>query len=224
MKNKIYVWDLPTRLFHWLLVALVVFQFISGNIGGNIMAFHVLSGCVILTLLLFRVAWGFVGSTQSRFATFVRGPGVIAAYLRGESHYLGHNPLGGLSVVAMLMLLLGIATTGLFANDDIMTEGPLMGYISKHLSDSLTTYHKWGTKLLMALVALHLGAIAFYTRVKKESLVLPMITGYKTLPGKEADTPERITPTWLALIILLVAAGLVVAVIVTAPPSPIAEY
>lgn len=224
MGNKIYVWDLPVRVFHWLLVGLVAFQFASGNIGGNLLAYHVLSGYAILSLLVFRIIWGAVGSSHARFGDFIHGPQAIAAYWRGEFSYLGHNPLGGLNVLAMILILLGIAGLGLFSNDDIMTEGPLIGYISKHLSDSLTTYHKWGAKLLLGLVALHVGAIVYYAKVKRESLVLPMITGYKSISGKGGEGPARVVSSWLALMIFLFAAGLVAVLVLTAPQLSMTEY
>jgi cytochrome b len=125
----IMVWDFPTRLFHWLLVIFVIISFVTGNIGGNAMQYHEWSGFTILTLLLFRLVWGFVGSRESRFMTFIRGPSAVVRYattlLRSDStRHIGHNPLGGWSIIAMLFALLLQAGTGLFANDDIVTEGP----------------------------------------------------------------------------------------------------
>ena len=126
----IAVWDLPSRLFHGLLVILVAVSFTTGTIGGNAMQYHEWSGFAILVLLVFRITWGFVGSRTSRFSDFVKGPAAVWRYanalVRGHSEcYLGHNPLGGWSVLAMLLALLVQAATGLFANDDIITAGPL---------------------------------------------------------------------------------------------------
>jgi len=182
--SRILVWDLPTRVFHWLLVVLVVLAFVTAEIGGTAMPYHMWNGGAILVLVLFRVLWGFGGGTQSRFATFVRGPRKVVAYARslfGKEHapYLGHNPLGAWSIVAILTALAIQVGTGLFANDDILTEGPLFQWVSKGTSDWLTRIHLINQGILIGLVALHIGAIAFYLVVKRENLILPMITGRK---------------------------------------------
>jgi cytochrome b len=129
--RRVFVWDSPTRLFHWLLVISVIISFVTGNIGGNAMQYHEWGGFAILALLLFRLVWGLVGSRKSRFVTFVYGPSAVISYARAlhrrnSAHYLGHNPLGGWSIIALLFTLLVQAVTGLFANDDILTEGPLL--------------------------------------------------------------------------------------------------
>ena len=139
------VWDLPTRLFHWLLAVLVVMSFVTAGIGGNAMRYHEWCGEAILALLMFRVAWGFIGSSPSRFRTFLAGPATVFRYVltlfrREADHHLSHNPLGGWSVMAMLLVLLIQAGTGLFANDDIATEGPLYKWVSKAASDRLTVH------------------------------------------------------------------------------------
>jgi cytochrome b len=127
---RVVVWDLPTRLFHWLLTIFVIISFVTGNIGGNAMQYHEWSGFVILVLLVFRLVWGFLGGRQSRFSAFVRGPAAVLRYatalIKGNSPpVLGHNPLGGWSILAMMLALFVQVGTGLFANDDILTEGPL---------------------------------------------------------------------------------------------------
>ncbi|GAB6054370.1 cytochrome b/b6 domain-containing protein [Magnetospira thiophila] len=204
----IRVWDLPTRLFHWALVGLVgvcIYSGLSGNV--KLMSYHMLSGQAILVLVLFRVLWGLVGSPRSRFSDFVRGPKAILQYLRDrQSPTPGHNPLGAGSVLAMLATLLVQAGTGLFANDDIFTEGPLAARVSKELSDSLTGIHHLSSNLLMALIGLHLLAIIVY-RLKGENLILPMITGRRKPRGSWRDRPYA--PGWLALIVLGLAAGAV---------------
>ena len=182
---RILVWDLPTRVFHWLLVILVTVSFVTGTVGGTAMGYHEWSGVAILVLVLFRVLWGFWGGTASRFAAFVKGPRTVFAYARrlvGKGHppYLGHNPMGAWSILAMLAVLAVQAGTGLFANDDILTEGPLFHLVGKDTSDWLTRIHLINQDILIGLVALHLGAIFFYWAVKRENLILPMITGRKT--------------------------------------------
>jgi cytochrome b len=212
--NKILVWDLPLRLFHWLLVTLVVVSVVSVNIGGNAMQIHLLSGYAVLSLLLFRILWGLLGSTHSRFASFVRSPAsaftYLRALLRGEaSQHLGHNPAGAWSVVLMLAILLIQAGSGLFANDDIATEGPLAKLISKELSDRITGVHHLNSKLLYVLIALHLSAVAFYVLGKHENLVRPMITGFKSVASANGGGAQHPVRTWLAAVLLAVCAGAV---------------
>src|SRR5512133_1723758 len=156
--NRILVWDLPLRLFHWLLVLLVVVSVVSAKIGGNAMQIHLLSGYAILSLVLFRILWGFLGGAHARFASFVRGPAAVIAYLRAlprhqAGQHLGHNPAGAWSVIVMLIVLLAQAGTGLFSNDDIATEGPLAKLVSKALSDRITGAHHLNVKLLHAPAA-----------------------------------------------------------------------
>lgn len=176
--DRAYVWDLPTRLFHWLLVAGVIAAFVTAKIGGSLMPWHGRIGLAILGLLAFRIVWGLIGSTYARFATFVRGPATIRAYLRGEWHGLGHNPLGALSVLGLLGVLLLQATTGLFANDDIAFTGYLASLVDSELSTRITGIHQLFEKGLLLLVTLHVGAIVFYARVKKPNLVKPMLSGW----------------------------------------------
>jgi cytochrome b len=190
----IRVWDLPTRLFHWLLVGFVALSFVSGRTGGNAMRYHLWSGEVILGLILFRLVWGLVGGRHARFVDFVRGPAATARYAqafwrRQAPRHLGHNPLGGWSILAMLACLLFQAVTGMFANDDILTEGPLMPWVGKATSDLLTRLHLANQRLLVALVALHLAAIAFYF-LRGENLVQAMITGQKVWHGPAAAPEE----------------------------------
>lgn len=205
----ITVWDFPTRLFHWLLVILIVISFVTGNIGGNAMQYHKWSGFTILVLILFRLIWGFVGSRESRFATFVRAPSAVVghakALLRRDSpRHLGHNPLGGWSIMAMLLALLVQAVTGLFANDDIATQGPLYDWVSKATSDGLTRIHRLNQEVILALVSIHILAVLFYFFYKRENLVMPMITGVKQWSGPEPEAPAG--RTWLAAAITALAA------------------
>ena len=207
--QNINVWDLPTRLFHWTLVALMIAQWLTAESSGA-MDWHARGGYAVLALVLFRLIWGFAGSDTARFSHFVRGPGAALAYVqalqRGETpHYLGHNPLGAWSIVAMLILLLIQAGTGLFANDDIMTEGPLYAWVSKGTSDWLTTIHKLNFNLLLLVIAVHISAVLFYLLVKRENLVHPMLSGYKRLPSELADQTPRIVSPWRGLAALAVA-------------------
>ncbi|MCX8086897.1 MAG: cytochrome b/b6 domain-containing protein [Rhodocyclaceae bacterium] len=176
--DQAYVWDLPTRLFHWLLVVCVIAAFVTAKLGGGFMVWHGRLGLAILGLLVFRLVWGLNGSTYARFANFVRGPRAIRAYLQGDWRGQGHNPLGALSVLALLGTLSLQAATGLFANDDIAFSGYLAPLVADDCSNDLTGLHHLLEKLLMLLIVLHLGAIVFYARVKKLNLVKPMLTGW----------------------------------------------
>jgi cytochrome b len=211
--RPILVWDLPTRLFHWLLVALVVSSFVTAKIGGNWMRYHEWSGEAILTLLLFRVVWGFIGSAPSRFSAFLAGPATVMRYAltllgRDTPHTIGHNPLGGWSVMAMLLVLFIQAGIGLFANDDIATTGPLYKWVSKAASDRLTTIHRLNQNLIIALVAVHVAAVLFHLIYKHDNLITPMITGKKHWEGDRIEDVSQ-QPAWLAALVAAVAAGAV---------------
>ena len=206
------VWDLPTRLFHWVLVLFVSFSIVSAKIGGNWIDWHMHSGYCILALVLFRIMWGFAGSHHARFVNFVRPPGAVLSYLRelrdgNRVTPAGHNPLGALSVLAVIVALLLQASTGLFANGSIASEGPLARLVSNRTSDLLTGIHKINQYVIFTLIALHLGAIAYYYFAKREDLLLPMLTGDKPGSGFVAsrdDVGMRVR----AAIILAIAAAL----------------
>ena len=203
--QEIPVWDFPTRLFHWMLVVLVAVSFTTGAVGGNAMVYHERSGFAILVILVFRIVWGFVGSRQSRFSDFVKGPAAVWGYatalFRGDQErYIGHNPMGGWSVLALMLALLIQVVTGLFANDDIITEGPLYLWVSKPVSDWLTHVHRINRFLIVALVATHISAVLFYLWGKGENLIKPMISGKKDWRGDYSLSPD--TPVWLAPAIL----------------------
>lgn len=186
--KRVKLWDLPTRLFHWLLVLTVAGSVATGEIGGNLMDWHGRCGIVVVGLVVFRLVWGIVGSTYARFSQFLPTPEAVFAYLKGEWKGLGHNPLGALSVLALLGVLALQAASGLAANDDIAFNGPLYNLVSKELSDRLTGIHKEASDLLVILIGLHVAAIVFYVRFKKDNLVKPMITGWKEdAEGKSAS-------------------------------------
>ena len=161
MSNTVRVWDLPTRIFHWALVACVIGLVTTSQIGGNAMPWHFRFGYSVLTLLLFRVVWGLVGGRWSRFASFTYAPKTILGYLRGQTrpeHAIGHNPLGAGSVFAMLGFLLVQVATGLCSDDEIAAAGPLTKFVSNATVSLATSYHKHVGKLvILALVALHIG-------------------------------------------------------------------
>lgn len=216
---RIRVWDLPTRLFHWLLAALIAALIVTGKVGGNLIDWHGRIGIAVTGLIAFRLTWGFVGSTYARFATFFPTPRRVFAYLRGQWHEPGHNPLGACSVFALLGLIAFQIATGLTGNDDIAFRGPLFELVGKGLSDKLNGLHKLSANALFALIALHIGAILYYARVRKDNLVKPMLTGWKAHAGEPARGGGA-----AALIGALLVAGIAVygasGTWLPAPPPP----
>lgn len=187
------VWDLPTRLFHWLLALAVTGVLATGFTG--FMDWHFRLGYAVLALLLFRLVWGFAGGHWSRFSNFVHGPRAVLAYLRGESrphHRIGHNPLGAISVFAMLAILALQVLSGLTADDAITYAGPLAHLVPSAVSDLATNWHATkGHWVVIALVVLHLVALLYYGAVRRQRLVGPMITGDKDLPADVPAIPSR---------------------------------
>ncbi|MDG5978158.1 cytochrome B561 [Hydrogenophaga taeniospiralis CCUG 15921] len=208
--HTVRVWDLPTRLFHWALVLCVIGQIITANVGGNWMNWHLRLGYAVLTLLLFRLVWGFVGGHWSRFSSFVYAPGTVLAYLRGQArpeHRVGHSPLGALSVFALLAILLAQVGSGLFSDDEIAFSGPLVALVSGDTVGLATTYHRSVGKLfVVALVALHLLAIGYYKLVKKERLVRPMIDGDKQVQAPMPSARDTVRTRLFALGVLVLCA------------------
>jgi cytochrome b len=217
---RIKVWDLPVRLFHWALVVLMVVSYLSGRAGGDWMKLHFWSGYAILTLLLFRIAWGFVGSTTARFSNFVKGPVAGLAYLRdlatGRPTYdAGHNPAGGAMVVVLIFAVLAQAVAGLFSADtDLGTvNGPLANLIADKWVDRVTDFHKFWVKVLLWLVGLHVLASLVYLVWKRQNLIGSMFTGHK--PHVHVVPPGQPAPVLgfasgrLALSLLVVAAAIV---------------
>ncbi|MBA4252791.1 MAG: cytochrome b [Comamonadaceae bacterium] len=210
--HRVRVWDGPTRLFHWSLTASVLALIITGNVGGLWMEWHLWLGYFVLSLLLFRLLWGFVGGRWSRFASFVYAPGSLWAYLRGRSpleHRVGHNPLGALSVFALLLVLLLQVLSGLLTDDAIFYAGPWVAWASPEWVDRASNYHdEVGKLLLIGLVALHLLALVYYKLVKREALVAAMVTGDKVLPQAQPASPDGSAQWALAAGCYAVAAGL----------------
>jgi len=208
------VWDLPTRLFHVAFALTVVAAIACAKLGSDLMTWHVRLGIVALALVVFRILWGLVGPRTARFSQFVVSPARAWRYLRHEAAahgaHAGHNPLGGWSVIAMLLIIGLQATSGLFANDEISVEGPLARFVSDATSSALTGLHKFNEKPLFAILILHVLAIAVYT-VKGQSLVRPMITGdalrSSLPPGTPGTRDDAVTRLTALLIATLAATG-----------------
>ncbi len=189
MKKIIRVWDLPIRLFHWLLVACIIGSLVSIQLFDSAVELHAFFGYCILTLLVFRVIWGFVGSRHARFTSFIPNRQSILNYLQGKSpRFLGHNPIGALSVFALLFVLSVQVVTGLFVDDEITFQGPLAKYVPSWLSSFLSEIHEGNQVIIYTLITIHVAAIWYYKKFKGENLIKPMITGDKEIdPSEEAN-------------------------------------
>lgn len=205
---RIRLWDLPLRIFHWSLVLAVAVAIVTGELGGSWMELHGKAGLVILGLVSFRVVWGLVGSTHARFLSFAPTVPKLRAYLKGQWRGVGHNPLGALSVFALLSLLATQAATGLFSNDDISFNGPLFALIDDALASRLTGWHSKLAYALFGLLALHVVAILAYLRFKRDNLVRPMVTGWKDIEAAPADarSAEKGGPVAFTVAVLVAAA------------------
>ncbi len=209
--NKVRVWDLPTRIFHWSLLAGVSALAVSGLIGGSALVWHFRFGYAVMALLGFRIIWGLVGGRWSRFGAFIYAPQSVINYLKGSGkpeHTVGHSPLGAGSVFALLIFLVAQVSTGLMSDDEISFSGPLTHLVSNATVGLATFYHaavgKW---VLLGLVVLHIGAIVFYQR-RKHKLIDAMLHGDKTLalaaPSSRDDAVSRAAAL---LILALCGAG-----------------
>ncbi len=208
MHMKIRIWDLPTRLFHWLLVMAVIGSFVSVKLGGNAMIWHGRFGYIVLALIFFRLIWGFVGTHHARFAQFVKSPKAILAYLKNPAETPGHSPLGAISVVVLIALFLAQALAGLFASDDIAFDGPLVRYVASTWVELLTSFHRLNEWVLLVLVGIHLGAILYYKYAKRINLISAMITGDKewsdTAPLVQDDSKVRLKAMAILIAIALI--------------------
>lgn len=224
---SVRVWDLPTRVFHWALVVCVVGAYVTVKLGGLWMDWHVRFGLATFGLILFRIVWGLVGPHYARFGHFFRGPRHVWRYVRGqEAHIAGHNPLGSWSVIAMLLAFGFQATSGLFADDDIFTSGPL-AWLSSTWSARLTGLHKLNEWLLLGLVVLHIGVITWYGTVRRRGLVKAMITGNAQLDRRSAQGVPNTTDSAsvrLGALLLALAIAFFVWWITTLAPSAASFY
>ncbi|HTZ68345.1 MAG TPA: cytochrome b/b6 domain-containing protein [Roseiarcus sp.] len=184
--RAVLVWDAPTRLFHWLVAALVAAAYATWRL--NWMVWHGWVGDVLLALLLFRLLWGFFGSETARFSRFLTSPRIVMqhlryALLREPDRQVGHNPAGGWVVVCLLALLLAETLTGLYLANDIADEGPLTEIVPAPVANAISAAHAILWDVLLALIVLHVLAIAGYAAAKGQNLLRPMITGTKVLPA-----------------------------------------
>lgn len=208
--HKIRVWDLPTRFFHWSLVACITGSAVSGLVGGSALAWHFRFGYGVIALLAFRIVWGLVGGRWSRFGAFIYAPQSILDYIRGSGkpeHSVGHSPLGALSVFALLMFLAAQVSTGLMSDDEVAFSGPLTHLVSNATVELATFYHaavgKW---VILGLVLLHIGAVIFYQR-RQHKLINAMVHGDKTLALAAPSSRDDVLSRTAALLIFTVCSA-----------------
>jgi len=210
-KSRVMAWDAGVRVFHWLLVILVVNAWVTAEWGDMEMRWHKWNGYAIFFILVFRLTWGFLGGHTARFINFIYGPAKIFAYARGlrarkPSKYLGHNPLGALMVLLMLVVLLGQVASGLFSSDGLFAYGPLSGFVRESTAENFALIHELGFYLVLLLVFLHVGAILIYLFVLHENLVKPMLTGKKNYQDYlDAAQPTKVMVLRLFLCVLVSA-------------------
>ena len=197
--SRIRVWDLPVRLFHWALVILLATSYFSGRAGGDWMKLHFWSGYSILTLLLFRIVWGFIGSTTARFSDFVKGPSAALRHIAelagaDRPREAGHNPLGGAMVLVLIFAVLAQVTAGLFSGDTDMgiVNGPLSRLVADKWVDTATAFHKFWINILLILVGVHVLAAIVYLVWKRQNLIGAMIHGHK--PAHDVVRPGEPAP------------------------------
>lgn len=209
--HQVRIWDLPTRLFHWLLACAIVALVVTAKLGGNAMNWHLVLGQVVLALIIFRLLWGVGGGRWSRFAHFVHTPSALLRHLRGQGSVeegAGHSPLGALSVFAMLLALVAQVATGLLSDDEIAFSGPLTRFASGDTVATATNYHAhWGQYLIYALVGLHLLAILGYS-LRRKGLARAMVTGDKQLPSPVPAARDTAATRALAAALAVLSSGI----------------
>ncbi|HEV2701559.1 MAG TPA: cytochrome b/b6 domain-containing protein [Steroidobacteraceae bacterium] len=224
IKESRLVWDLPVRLFHWLLVLSLIGMYLTAQPGSTWMNWHFRLGYCVIGMLIFRLLWGLVGPRHARFVNFIKGPSSVLQYLKGGIVSVGHNPLGAGAVVLMLLLLIVQVCTGLFSTDDIAFTGPYNPSVSHDLGETLTGIHHKNFYVILGAVVLHLAAILYYTFVKKVPLVPAMVHGRKPVeqvPAHEAISGSQL---WKAVLVIAVAAACVFWLVHAAPPPAAPEY
>jgi cytochrome b len=220
--EKRLIWDLPLRLFHWLFALSIIASYVTAKLGFDWMQWHFYLGYWTIGLLVFRILWGIFGPRHARFSSFIHNPSAIWLYLKGmfnpnSARSIGHNPVGGLMVLLMLLLVAVQAGTGLFTTDAVVWAGPYNPSVSESTAGLLSTVHDWNFNVIIGAVVLHIGAILFYAFYKKQNLVVPMLHGH--LPAVMVPEHEAIKSSQLlkALVVSLVAAGFVYWLLAHAP-------
>ncbi len=232
--KKQKVWDLPVRICHWSLVVLIIFQYLSAEVLNdsilpNPIQWHFYAGYCILAVVLFRVLWGFLGTKHARFKDFVVGPSKLFSYFNQKHNnttYLGHNPAGAFSVLALLSLILSQAISGLFITDDIFNDGPYYGVLSDQYQDWMNAIHHNAFDLLLVFIGLHVLAILYYRYIKHQSLTKSMVTGYKEIENKEQllTTKDDTFPWANFFVCLILTASTMYLLLVTLVPPATDDF
>lgn len=226
-KKELLIWDLPIRIFHWSLVLLLACLWYTSDQDNGLIELHIKFGYTALTLVLFRILWGFVGTYHAKFSNFVPSFRSIKHYLTYSNDqrktYLGHNPLGSLMVFALLFLILSQAISGLFISDDIFSAGPYHESVAKSLQKFFALIHHNAFDWLLVFSFFHVVAVIYYVRVKKQKLIWAMLHGKKNIDEKMKEQGISDSKLWLALIVLLIVVAFVYWLVVINAPV-IEEY
>ncbi|WP_286234236.1 cytochrome b/b6 domain-containing protein [Thalassotalea sediminis] len=212
------IWDLPIRIFHWLLVITISALWYTSEPDNNMIETHIKLGFFALGLIIFRICWGIVGTKHAIFVNFLPTPTRLKHYLKGKQQTPGHNPMGAFMVVAFLLLIGSQATSGLFINDDIFSSGPYYGVLSGELEKLMNTIHHWGFDLILIASVIHVGAVIYYRVAKGKNLVKPMFTGKKQEGEVNASDSISHSKLWtFVAVVLLVALFVYWLVVINAP-------
>jgi cytochrome b len=204
--KKHLIWDLPLRLFHRSFVLTIFGLWYTAEQGSDLIDIHMILGYTTLGLLIFRVLWGVIGPTHARFSQFIPTPKRLLEYLRkkdGMTYSAGHNPLGALMVVLMIVLVSTQAISGLFIDDDVFSAGPYNSIVSANIEKIMNFLHHNTFDLVLIAIAFHIGAICYYAFIKKHNLVTPMITGKKDAQFVDKSNAIPHSKLWRALLLAL---------------------
>lgn len=215
------IWDLPTRIFHWVLVICLAALWYTAESEGEYIDLHMKLGYVVLGLLIFRCCWGIFGTTHARFANFLPTPTSLKQYLRENKSFPGHNPLGALMVLALLLLIIAQAASGLFIDDDIFSAGPYNGVLSGELEALMNTIHHNAFDIILAAAAIHVLAVIYYLKVKNKNLIKPMFTGKK--PAQDVEQSDSIKHSKLVLAAIIAVATVVFVYWLVVLNAPVVE-
>lgn len=228
MKKQYLIWDLPLRLFHWGFATTLLLLWLTSELGTDYIDWHIKLGYIILVLTSFRIFWGFVGPKHARFSQFMPSPSAVINYLKSHKSvdakvYAGHNPIGSLMVLLMLLLVLLQASSGLFVDDEVFSSGPYFNAAGANVDKIMRTIHLNTFDFILAAIALHITAIIFYKKVKKQNLAKAMLTGKKDAEKLSAEDEITGSRLGLALIVLALCVGFVYWLVVINPP-PMEEF
>ena len=221
-KSVHLVWDIPVRLFHWLLVLCIAAQWFTAEQGEDWLEWHFYIGYFTIGLIVYRIIWGFVGTRYAKFVDFIPSPKSLMAWLKGTSNdYVGHPPLGALMVLFLLLVILLQGISGLFTTDDIFTDGPWREVLSSQMQDYADWLHGNLFTLIQIAAAIHIGAAFYYLLVKKSNLISPLITGNKRVTADQGIPSSKLLT---AVIVLAIVAVLIYLMVSLAPEPTVDDF